>query len=64
MILSKECLGLNNETIIQTEKDFQKVLTKWEKLIGISLLDSEQQVLYLKLITIHNPFFPQFLHSS
>jgi len=48
--LGRERLGLNNETIIQTEKGFQKVLTKWEKLIDISFLDSERQTIYLELI--------------
>jgi len=48
--LGKKRLGLNDATIIQTEKDFQKVLTKWEKLIDISFLDSERQTIYLELI--------------
>ena len=48
--LGKERLGLNEETIIQTEKDFQKAITKWKNLINISFLDSEQQPIYLELI--------------
>ena len=48
--LGRERLGLNEEIIIQTEKDFQKVIAKWEKLINISFLDSEHQTIYLELI--------------
>lgn len=48
--LGRERLDLNKETIIQTEKDFQKVMTKWEKLINTSFLDSERQAIYLELI--------------
>jgi len=48
--LGRERLGLNDETIIQTENDFQKVISKWEKLIDISFLDSERQTIYLELI--------------
>lgn len=48
--LGRERLSLNTETIIQTEKDFQKVLTKWKQLVGISFLDNERQTIYLELI--------------
>lgn len=48
--LGRARLGLNKETIIQTEKDFQKVMTEWEQLINSSFLDSERKVLYLELI--------------
>ena len=48
--LGRERLGLNEETTIQTEKDFQKVIAKWEKLINISFLDSQHQTIYLELI--------------
>lgn len=48
--LGRERLGLNEETIIQTEKAFQKVMTEWEQLINSSFLDSERKVLYLELI--------------
>ena len=48
--LGKERLGLNDDTIIQVEKVFQKVMPEWEKLIDISFLDNEQQTNYLELI--------------
>ncbi|MEM6319127.1 MAG: HipA domain-containing protein [Bacteroidota bacterium] len=48
--LGKERLGLNVGTISQVEKDFQKVLPIWEKLLRSSFLDKERQVQYLDLI--------------
>jgi len=48
--LGKKRLGLNPNSIVLIEKDFQKAIIKWEHLIQLSFLDRERQTQYLDLI--------------
>lgn len=48
--LGKERLGLKEHSIVQTEREFQSAIPKWEKLIHSSFLDKQGQMDYLALI--------------